>query len=56
MQTSCGQKSDRKSPPAKAKISIGDFDVSINYGQPSKNGRLIFGTKQADALVPYGEP
>ena len=56
MQTSCGQKSDRKSPPAKTEISMGDFEASINYGQPSKNGRLIFGTKEADALNPYGEP
>jgi hypothetical protein len=56
MHTSCGQKSDRTSPPATAEVLKGDFKASINYGQPSKNGRLIFGTNEDDALVPFGEP
>ena len=56
MQNSCGQKSDRKSTPAKAEISMGIFEASINYRQPSKNGRLMLGTNEDDALVQYGEP
>jgi hypothetical protein len=27
----------------------------IKYAQPSAKGRLVFGTKEAKALVPYGE-
>lgn len=30
-------------------------NISVTYGQPSKKGRVIFGTAQEGALVPYGE-
>jgi hypothetical protein len=30
-------------------------NYSISYGQPSKNGRVIFGDKQSHAVAPAGE-
>ena len=38
------------SPPAKAEVTVGSANISIDYGAPSMRGRTIFG-----ALVPYGE-
>jgi Protein of unknown function (DUF2911) len=38
------------SPPATATATFDGITVTINYAQPSKNGREIFGK-----LVPYGE-
>jgi hypothetical protein len=43
------------SPPAVVKQKVGDVEVMIKYAQPSVKGRLIFGTKEQKALVPYGE-
>lgn len=40
----------RKSPIAIAKMKHADTYLKIVYGQPYKNGRVIFGE-----LVPYGE-
>ena len=41
-------KSERKSPPATATGTIGAATITINYSQPSMNGREIFG-----GLVPF---
>jgi hypothetical protein len=43
------------SPPAVVKQKVGDVEVMIKYAQPSVKGRLVFGTKEQKALVPYGE-
>lgn len=43
-------KAKRPSPPATATANISGTEVSVNYNQPAKKGREIFGK-----LVPYGE-
>jgi hypothetical protein len=43
------------SPPAVVSQKVGTTEVMIKYAQPSAKGRLVFGTKEAKALVPYGE-
>jgi hypothetical protein len=43
------------SPPAVVTQKVGSTEVMIKYAQPSAKGRLVFGTKEAKALVPYGE-
>ena len=43
------------SPPAVVTQKVGNTEVMIKYAQPSVKGRLVFGTKEAKALVPYGE-
>ena len=43
------------SPPAVVTQKVGTMEVMIKYAQPSAKGRLVFGTKEAKALVPYGE-
>lgn len=43
-------KSKRKSPPATASQEIGDLNITIDYSQPSVNGRQIWGN-----LVKYNE-
>lgn len=46
----------RPSPMALARISLDDAYVSVTYSRPYKRGRdNIFGTKESEALVPYGE-
>ena len=42
------------SPPGKAELTAGDLSVSVSYSRPSVRGRLIFGTKEQEALQPYG--
>ncbi len=42
------------SPAAVAEFKDGDFLIQINYCQPFKKGRLIFGSEAEGALVPYG--
>lgn len=42
------------SPAQEASFSQDGLDIKVNYGQPSKRGRLIFGEESEDALVPYG--
>ncbi|QOI96895.1 MAG: DUF2911 domain-containing protein [Flammeovirgaceae bacterium] len=42
------------SPAAVAEFRDGDFLIQVNYSQPYKKGRLIFGTEAEGALVPYG--
>lgn len=43
-------KSKRKSPPAQVTEKVGDATVTIDYSQPSKRGRDIFGS-----LEDYGK-
>ena len=43
------------SPPATASYNQGGLDIRIDYNQPSKKGRLIFGEESAGALQPYGQ-
>ncbi|MCK6616890.1 MAG: DUF2911 domain-containing protein [Cyclobacteriaceae bacterium] len=42
------------SPAAVAEFRDGDFLIQVNYSQPFKKGRLIFGTEAEGALVPFG--
>lgn len=43
------------SPPATVEYSDQGLDITVNYSQPSKKGRLIFGEEADDALQPYGK-
>lgn len=43
------------SPPAAVIQKVGNTEVIIKYSQPAVKGRLVFGAKEAKALVPYGE-
>ena len=43
------------SPPGSASVTSGDLVVSVTYSRPSVRGRLIFGSKEQEALQPYGE-
>lgn len=43
------------SPPTTSTISAQGFDVTVNYSQPSKKGRVIFGDEASGALQPYGK-
>lgn len=48
--------SRRPSPLGMARTTVGDAYVRIIYGRPYKRGRNnIFGTKESNAVVPYGE-
>jgi hypothetical protein len=42
------------SPPATASYSQDGLEISVDYSQPSKKGRLIFGEESEGALQPYG--
>mgnify|MGYP006274490159 CR=1 FL=1 len=44
------------SPEDQALYEGSNMRVTVDYCQPSKKGRLIFGTEKAEALVPYGKP
>jgi len=46
---------NQASPPAVTSQKVGDLSVLIKYYQPAVKGRLVFGTKEQKALVPYGE-
>jgi hypothetical protein len=49
-------KTKRKSPPASAECKFADGKtIKIDYSSPRAKGRKIFGHKDANALVPYGE-
>ena len=48
--TAQDDKASRPSPPASVTQKVGDASIIINYGQPSVNGRKIWGE-----LVPYNE-
>ena len=43
------------SPPAVVIQKVGNTEVMIKYAQPAAKGRLVFGTKEQKALVPFGE-
>ena len=43
------------SPSATAEYEKNGLSITVDYCQPSKKGRLIFGTTQEKALVPYGK-
>lgn len=43
------------SPPAVVTQKVGNTEVMIKYAQPAAKGRLVFGTKEQKALVPFGE-
>jgi hypothetical protein len=43
------------SPSGSESLSNNDLTVSINYSRPSVRGRKVFGTKEEEALQPYGE-
>jgi hypothetical protein len=43
------------SPEATAEFDQNGLHVKVDYCQPAKKGRLIFGTVQEKALVPYGK-
>ena len=45
----------KASPPSQATYSQGNIDVKVSYHRPFKKGRLIFGSKDAGALVPWGQ-
>jgi hypothetical protein len=48
--------SRRPSPIGWSRITLGDTYVSVIYGRPYKRGRNnIFGTKESNAIVPFGE-
>ena len=49
------QNINRKSPAAEAKYSGHGLDIRIVYGRPFKKDRLIFGTEDASAVVPFGQ-
>ena len=42
------------SPAAEAEFKDGEFLIQVNYCQPFKKGRVIFGEASEGALVPYG--
>ncbi len=42
------------SPAAVAEFKSGELSIEVKYCQPYKRGRLIFGSVENDALVPYG--
>lgn len=43
------------SPVATATISVNGANIAVNYCQPYKKGRLIFGSEESGALQPYGK-
>jgi hypothetical protein len=42
------------SPPTTTNFSAQGLDITVEYSQPSKKGRVIFGDKESEALQPYG--
>lgn len=43
------------SPKAVAEFSNDNFKLTVDYCQPYKKGRVIFGTEDSEALQPHGE-
>lgn len=43
------------SPAALAEHHQDGLDITVQYGQPTKKGRYIFGREKDQALVPYGK-
>ncbi|HKZ37222.1 MAG TPA: DUF2911 domain-containing protein [Chryseolinea sp.] len=44
----------KKSPKETTTFSDKGLDIKVVYGRPFKRGRLIFGEKKDEALLPYG--
>lgn len=44
-----------QNPPASPRITVDGKDVKINFGQPSKKGRVIFGADGSQSLEKYGK-
>jgi hypothetical protein len=42
------------SPTTTSSFSANGLDISVNYSQPSKKGRVIFGDEESGALQPFG--
>jgi hypothetical protein len=42
------------SPPTTTNFSAQGLDITVNYSQPSKKGRVIFGDETSGALQPNG--
>jgi hypothetical protein len=42
------------SPAATARYQHNGLDMAVEYSQPSKKGRVLFGTEAQRALIPYG--
>lgn len=49
------QRSRALSPSDEESLTSGGVTVTVRYSRPSVRGRVIFGTKDQDALQPYGE-
>ncbi|MFK7921418.1 MAG: DUF2911 domain-containing protein [Bacteroidia bacterium] len=43
------------SPKALAEFSNDNLKITVDYCQPYKKGRVIFGAEDSDALQPYGD-
>ena len=43
------------SPRGNTELTVNGLTVSIPYSRPSVKGRLIFGTAEQKALLPYGK-
>jgi hypothetical protein len=50
-----GQTTKNHSPEAIAKYDGSALDITVNYCQPYKKGRLIFGNETDGALQPFGK-
>lgn len=48
-------KNRQASPPGQASLTSGGITVTIDYSRPSVRGRIIFGSEQQGALLPYGK-
>jgi hypothetical protein len=44
----------KKSPKDTATFSDKGLDIKVDYSRPFKRGRVIFGEKKDEALLPYG--
>lgn len=44
-----------QNPPASPRVSAESGNVKIDYGQPSKKGRVIFGKEGTQSLEKYGK-
>jgi len=43
------------SPSGNEALTNGKLTISLSYSRPSVRGRVVFGTKDQEALQPYGE-
>lgn len=44
-----------QNPPASPRVSAEGNNIKIEYGQPSKKGRVLFGPEGSQALEKYGK-